>query len=78
MRSVKLSGSSPGFSTGMTSLLVADQSQAPWTGVNTSAGCSSFENNTRSRCPFRDSIAAFTASTVKSGLSEAPAVRKSA
>ncbi len=46
--SINVSGWSPGFSAEMKSSLAADQSQAPRTGLNSSTGCSSFANATRS------------------------------
>ena len=60
----KVSASSPGFSTGMTSRLVRDQSQVPASGLKISAGRSSAANTTRSLCPSRDPIVAWDVSTI--------------
>ena len=69
-RNSKVRASSPGFSTGMTSRLIWDQSQAPALGLKISAGRSSAANTTRSGCPSFDSMVACDVSTI---ISSSPA-----
>src|SRR6516162_3908748 len=70
-RNCRVSASSLGFSTGMSSRLSRDQSQAPSFGFKVSAGWSSVANTTRSLCPSFDSMVACVGSTTIS--SSAPA-----
>src|SRR5271165_261416 len=71
IRSNTVTGSLPGFSIGMASLLVRDQSHTRPRGLNTSAGCPSAANVTRNPAPSRASITALRVSTAASSLSPA-------
>src|SRR5215469_11185894 len=62
-RNCRVSASSLRFSTGMTSRLSRDQSQAPPLGFKVRAGRSSVANTTRSLCPSFDSIVTCVGST---------------
>src|SRR5215469_8384118 len=62
-RNCRVSASSLGFSTGMTSLLSRDQSQALPFGFKVSVGRSSVANKTRRLCPSFDSIVTCVGST---------------
>src|SRR5262249_31138573 len=70
IRSKTVSASSPGFSTGIESLLVADQSQASAPGLKTTAGRPSGAKTTRSFSPSQGSRDAFVVSTM--GVSAPP------
>ena len=68
-RNSNVSASSPGFSTGMRSLIVRDQSQAPACGLKITAGSSVAANKTRRISPSCDSTVACDVSTIISSAS---------